>query len=396
MEQVLAGVRVLDLSRYIAGPFCATILADWGAEVIRIEAPGGAEDRTQGPLAPSGDNLRYTMIARNKKGITLDMAGPKGQEIFRRLLAKSDIVVENYSPPVKEKLGLTYEALKQIKPDVILVTVSAFGSTGPYRHRLGFDQIAQAESGAMSFTGFPDGEPTRSHLAWVDLSTALHSALGAVLALMHRNKTGEGQRVETALLDTAVSWVSFQGTAAEYQAMGLTRPRLGNASYYAFSDTFKARDGVVLVAIVSEPLWRRMAELLGRPELADDPRFAGDTARYEHRHLINAMLDEWIGQRSVADVLATMGKARIPCGRVNEVGEMVADPQVAARELLQMVELPGLGEVIHPRVAIQMSSTPGKISARAPRVGEHNEEVYRGLLGLAAQELAALQAEGVV
>jgi len=202
--------------------------------------------------------------------------------------------------------------------------------------------------------------------------------------------------VETALLDTAVSWVSMQGTAAEHQVMGLTRPRLGNASYYAFSDTFKARDGVVMVAIVSEPLWRRMAELLGQPELADDPRFQGDTARYENRHLINAMLDEWVGARSVEEVLSVMGQARIPCGRVNQVSQMIADPQVAARQLLQTMTVPGMGDVIHPRVAIDMSRTPGRINTPAPRVGEHNEEVYCGFLGLSPQELARLQAEGVV
>jgi crotonobetainyl-CoA:carnitine CoA-transferase CaiB-like acyl-CoA transferase len=367
-----------------------------GAEVIRIENVGGAEDRTQGPLAPNGDNLRYLMLGRNKKGITLDLDGQKGRALFRRLVEKSDVLVENYSPPVKQKLGLTYEALKSIRSDIILVTISAFGTDGPHHHRLGFDHIIQAETGAMSFMGFPDAPPVRAQIPWVDLSTAVHSALGVAFALMHRNKTGEGQWIETALIDTAVSYLSFQGVAAEYQVLGLQRPQLGNAGYYSFSDTFAARDGMVMIALISDPLWRRLANLIGRPDLADDPRFAGDTARYQHCHVLNEVLQEWIGQRTVAEVMDAMEGARVPCGRVNDISQMVAHEQVAGRKLYECLEVPGLGHVAHPRVAIRMSRTPGKVETPAPRVGEHNKEVYCDLLGLSEQEFASLRAEQVV
>lgn len=396
MEQVLAGTRVLDLSRYIAGPWCACILGDMGADVIRIEAPGGAEDREQGPQTATGDNLRFLMIARNKKGITLNLEHPQGKALFHEMVKQADFVVENYSPPVKEKLGLTYDALKKLNPTIILVTVSAFGSNGPYRHRLGFDHIAQAESGSMSFTGFPDTPHTRAQTAWVDMSTALHSALGAVLAYAHRLKTGEGQMVETALLDTAVSYVSFPGVAAEYEVLGQVRPKLGNAGYYSFSDTFQAKDGMVILAALSGPLWKRFAEAIGHPELVDDPRLQDDTSRWFNRDLIYPLVQQWVAERTVQEVFEVLGKARVACGRVQTVSQMVADPQVAARELFQELNVPGIGPVRHPRVAIRLSKTPGQINSPAPKVGEHNDEVYSSLLHLSPAEISHLREQGII
>ncbi|MCZ7661787.1 MAG: CoA transferase [Thermoleophilia bacterium] len=393
---MLNGTRVVDLSRYIAGPFCATILGDLGAEVIRIEQPGGAEDRDQEPATPNGDNLRYLMLGRNKKGITLDYSQPRGMDLLRRLLETTDVLVENFSPPVSEKLGLTPEALKEVKPDLIVVSVSGFGSTGPRRVHLGFDPVAQAESGAMSFTGFPEGEPSRGQVNWVDLSTGLYAALGAVLALLHRTITGEGQSVEAALFDTAVSYVAFQGTAAEYQVLGRQRPRIGNAGYYVYIDTCAAKDGMVILAAIGSSQWRRFAKVIGRPDLAQDDRLANDSLRYENRHIVVPIVQDWARTLTVDEILGAMEEARIPCGRVSGVGEMVVNPQVLARELFQQLDVPGAGMVPHPRLPLRLSRTSTVIDSPAPGVGEHNQQVYCGTLGMTQDELAALQADGIV
>ncbi len=396
MERVLDGVLVLDFARYIAGPWCSTVMAEMGAEVIRIEQPGGAEDRRQGPFAPNGDNFRFLMMSRNKKGITLDLGNPKGKELFHQLVKKADVVVENFSPPVKKKLGFTYEELSQINPDIILTTVSAFGIDGPYSHRLGFDHIAQAESGSMTYTGFPDSPPTRAQVPYVDMSTALHAALATVLALFHRMKTGKGQQVEMALLDTAVTYAAFPGTMAEYEVLNQVRPKTGNAGYYSFSDTFYTKDGMVIMAALSDPLWNRMVDLIGHPEFKDDPRFADDEARWRNREIIGPLVQEWMGQRTREDVFEIMGKARIPCGRVNTIPEAFADPHIQARELFHKLDVPGVGPVSHPRVAIRMSRTPGRIDRPAPRVGEHNDEVFTSLLGVSPKEIEELRSEGVI
>lgn len=396
MAGLLAGIRVLDLSRYLAGPLCAAILADMGAEVIRVENPGGADDRTQGPLTTSGENLRCLILGRNKKGITLDFEKPAGQELFRRLLEKTDIVVENFSPPVKEKLGLGYEQLRQLKPNLILVSISAFGNDGPMSDRLGFDHVIQAETGVMSLTGYPDSPPVRSQLSWVDLTTGVYGALGAAFALLHRNKTGEGQLVEAALLDTAAAYVGYQGIIAEYDVLGLPRKRMGNAGYYAYADTFEALDGTVMVATAGDAIWRRLARLIGRSDLAKDPRFVGDTARYENRHIISELVQDWVGKQPVADVTVAMEKARIPFGLVKHIPDVATHAQIAARKIFKNLTVEGIGEVPHSRLAIRMSKTPGVLERSGPRVGEHNQQVYCDLLGLPEAELAALQAEGVV
>ncbi len=393
---VLEGIRVLDLSRYIAGPLCTAILGDMGAEVIRVDRPGGSEDRALGPSTPRGDNMFYVMLSRNKLGVTLDLECEEGRELFRRLVAQCDVLVENFSPPIKEKLGLTYPSLTEIRPDIILVSISGFGSDGPSRARPAFDSIAQAECGVMSLSGFPDGPPMRLQISWVDMSTALFATIGTLLALMHRQRTGEGQVVDTALMDTAVAYVGYQGTAAEDQVMDLVRPRLGNAAYHAFSDTFSAQDGTVLLSVPNNALWRRLATLVERPDLADDPRFASDTLRYTNRTEICEVVQAWAGQRTVAQVLAEATKARIPCGRVNTVHEMLADPQVAAREMFTTLNVPGIGPVIHPRAAVQLSRTPGRIERPGPLPGQDNLQVYGNLLGLSEDDLEGLGTRGVI
>lgn len=395
MSGALDGVRVLDLSRYIAGPLATAIMADLGAEVIRIESPLGGEDREQGPTSPTGDNFRFLMMNRNKKGITLDLDQPKGKELFLKLVAKSDVIVENYSPPVKEKLGLTYERLRKVNPRIIVVCCSAYGMNGPGRDRLGFDPTIQGESGAMSLTGFPD-LPTRSQLPWVDFSSGLYSVIGVLTSLVERVQTGVGKLIEIALLDTAVSYVAFFGVAAEYEVLHQTRPLIGNASHYTYSDTFSAKDGMVVVGTASNPIWRRLAKLIERPDMADDARFATDSSRARHREVISKEVGPWISARTVSEVVETMVKARIPCGRVNSVPDMLADAQVAARKLFQPVEIPNAGVINHPRIPVLLGGDAPAVRLPAPRIGEHNSEVYGRLLELSSSHLAHLRSEGVI
>ncbi len=394
---VLEGIRVLDLSRYVAGPYCGALLADMGAEVIKIERPGGGDERMVGPFAPNGEAMSFYMnLSRNKKGITLNLMGEKGREILRELVKRSDVVLENFTPAAAEAMGLDYQSLKELNPGIILVSVSGFGKYGPYSQRTCFDSIAQAMSGAMSYTGFPDGPPMRAAVPYVDFSAATNAALGTMFALFHRQRTGVGQMVDVALLDTAVAFVAGMGVAAEYQVLGQVRGPIGNHSFYNATDCFRAKDGWVMVSIIGNSLWRRFLGVIGREELASDPRFKDDMSRYQNRALINPIVSQWMAEKTVDEVIRLLEEARVPCGPVNTIAEVVADPQVKAREMLVDVEYPDVGEVPVGGVVIKLSETPGKIRKRGPRVGENNDEVYRGLLGLSPEELERLKAEGVI
>lgn len=395
MKGILEGIRVLDLSRYLAGPFCCGILADMGAEVIRIEEVGGSVDRKLAPFAPDGVPIRHYMVNRNKQVITLDMQHPKGRELFHRLLKKADIFVDNLSPRAKEKLGLTYEALSKIKPDIIVVSISAFGSYGPYSERLGFEPIAQAESGHMAHNGFPGDPPSRGAVAWCDLGTGLHSALGAVSALFHRYRTGQGQMVETSLFDTAVSIMTFPNAAARWKLLGTTADR-GNVTENYFGDIFKTTDGWVYIIVISDQMWKRLAQVIGHPELADDPRLLTDWDRYVNRDLIYPYVTEWARDKTMDEASRIMEEGRVPCGRTRDTKDLVDDAHVKARELLVDMDVPGVGPVPHTAVALKFSETPLKIRHIAPKAGENNESVYCGLLDLSPDDLSQLAAEGVI
>jgi len=396
VTRVLEGIRVLDFSRYLAGPYCATILGDHGAEVIRVEEPGGADDRRLGAFAPNGEAIRILNLGRNKKGITLNLRSPRGEELLAELVKRSDVVLHNYSPASREARLLDYDRLKEINPAIIVTCVSAFGHTGPYSHRLGFDPIAQAMSGAMSFTGFPETPPTRAAVAYVDNGTAVSAALGTMLALYHREKTGVGQKVDVSLFETAFSFAANVGVYGEYQLLGEVRRQIGNKSPHSFSDSFRAKDGWVMLAVNADGIWRRFCRAIGREDLIDDPRFKDNTLRAENRDALTPIVAGWVGERTVEEVVRIMEEARVPCGPVLDVPQATEVPQVRAREMLVEVEYPGLGPVEVPGVAIKLSRTPGKVVFRAPRVGEHNEEVYCGLLGLSREELEKLKEEGVV
>lgn len=397
MERVLDGIRILDLSRVLSGPYCSAQLADMGAEVIKVEQPGGWDDRGLGPFAADGQSITYgLMIGRNKKGITLDLRSQKGKGLFRELVKVSDVVLENFSPGGREVMGLDYSTLKEINPSIILVSVSGFGQYGPYRNKLSFDPAAQAASGAMAYTGFPGGPPTRAQVGYVDFGAGLHAALGTMYALYHRAKTGKGQAVDVSLFDVAVGFTSGLGGPAEYKLNKVLRPQIGNHSYHNFSNSFQTKDGWIVISVITNGLWERFINVVEMSDIAVDERFNSDEARYQNRELFEPRVAAWMAQKTNAEVERLMEEARVPCSRVNTVADLLNDPQVQAREMLVDIDYPGLGEVPVPGVVVKLSETPGGIERRAPAVGEHNEEVYCGLLGLPREELSTLWEERVI
>lgn len=396
MDKALTGVRILDFSRWFAGPYAATLLAAMGAEVIRVERPAGEEERNFGPYAPNGDSMLTLVTLQNRRGITLDPLSDKGRGIVEELVRKSDVVLHSYVSGSPEESLLSYDSLRQFNSAIIVAKVSGFGSTGPYAQRPCFDTMAQALSGAMSYTGFPETAPTRSGYAWVDFSTGAHTALGIMFALYHRQRTGKGQFIDVALLDVAVACVAGLAVAAEYNVSGIIRGRQGNASYYNFTNCLKAEDGWVMLGISGNPIWRRFMRAIGREDLKEDPRLQSDRLRYENRQVIQAVLEEWLRDKTVDEAIRIMEGARVPCSPVNNIAEMVNDPQVAAREMLIDVEYPGIGKVPLNGVVIKMSETPGAIEMPAPKPGEHNQEVYSSILGFTPEQLAKLKVEGVI
>ncbi len=378
MTKALAGIRVLDFGRYIAGPYCAMLLADMGAEVIRIERREGGEDRTIIPISDNGDGALFIGLNRNKKGITLDPAHPLSGEIKRRLIATSDVVIANLPLNILKKLNLHYEALKGIKPDIILTMISAFGSTGPYANRVGFDSVVQAMSGAMSLTGFPD-VPVRSAAPFEDYGTALHAAFGTMIALYERERTGQGQLVEGSLLATGM--MMMQGLISERSVTGIVREQQGNAAYHAApADCYQTKDGWIMVPTVGAPMFNAWAKLVGREEFINDPQFKDDLARGDNHQLITDTMNNWCSQYTNAEAIALLEKSRIPCGAVNSLEEALNDPQVAARNLINYLDYPGTSNPVPiQETPVRLSATPGEVRHRAPLLGEHTDEVMLGL-----------------
>jgi crotonobetainyl-CoA:carnitine CoA-transferase CaiB-like acyl-CoA transferase len=393
---VLTGVRVLDFGRYVAGPYCATLLGYLGAEVIRIEKREGGEDRYIAPIAASGEGGVFFQTACNKLSVTLDPATPQGREVVRRLLRTADVVVANLPPATLTSLGLDYASVAAIRPDIILVTQTAFGTSGPLAGRGGFDGVGQAMSGAMHMTGTP-GHPAKSAAPYVDYSTAVLSAFGALAALLERARSGRGQEVSTNLLGTAMA--VFGSHLAEQGALGLDRVPSGNrVQTSAPSDVFATRDGHLLTHTVGNGLFRRWARLMGDAERwLGDPRFQSDAGRGEHSAEILARMREWCAGRTTAEALAELDAAGLPAGPVRTLQQALDEPQVAAMRLLREVsDFPGLPRPVPvPDLPVHLGVSGGGITQRPPLLGEHTDAVL-GRLGYAADEIAALRAAQVI
>ena len=390
----LAGIRVIDFGRFIAGPYCGMLLADMGADVIRVDRRQGSEDRYLAPVSKTGDGAIFLSLNRNKRSLTLDTSTPQSAEIIRRLAQIADVVIANLPIEVLKKMALDYDSLRAIKPDIILARISTFGPDGPYAGRVGFDTVAQAMSGAMNLTGFP-GAPVRDIVPFEDYGTALHTAFGVMAALYHRAQTGEGQLVDASLLATGVTFM--QGLLAEQHVTGIERRQAGNAGFWAApADCYRTRDGWIVVSVVGNEMFGRWTRLMGREEMITDSRFADDRGRANHREIIAEAMNAWLATRTTAQAIAELETARIPAGPVMTVSEVLDDPQVKAREVLKFVEYPGAPKPVPlANTAVRLSATPGGIRHRAPMLGEHTDEILREL-GFSKDEIGELRAGKVV
>ena len=395
MPGVLEGIRVLDFGRYIAGPWCAALLGDFGAEVIRVEKVEGGEDRFINRVSEEdGSGVTYLQVNRNKKCLTLDPTTEEGREVQRRLVATADVVVANMPPRALEQLGLDYASLAEVRPDVILVSNTCFGVAGPYGRKLGFDGLAQAMCGNMHLSGHPD-EPIRSYAPWVDFSTAALCALGAVLALLARRQTGRGQEVQGALLGTALTAAS--PFLIEQAVLAPDREATGNRGQLnAPSDVFATRDGHVMVLVIGEPMYRRWAKLLGETHWLEDERFRTDDSRGEHGELFSARMATLCAARTTEQALAELEAARVPAGPVYTPRQTLDDPHVREGGFTQETEYPGApGAVPLMATPVRLLGSPGTIRSRAPLLGEHTAEILEGL-GYASGDVERLRAAGAV
>jgi len=399
--KALEGIRVLDIGNFLGGPFCSTIFAEFGADVIKVEQPGvgDAMRRSGGPEAMcNGVNLFWAQESRNKKSITCDLHKRRGQELIRELVKQMDIVVENYTPGTLRKWNLDYEDLKAANPALIMVRVSGYGQTGPNRHRPGFARVAQAYSGFTYLAGEPGGPPlTPGSTTIADYNSGMFGAIGALIALRHRDRTGEGQVVELGLYESVFRIMDTLTVA--YDKAGVVRDRVGRFTpLVAPHGQYPTKDGRwVAIAANTDRQFRAFVTGMGRPELADDPRFGSPDSRVTHSTELNRLVEEMTAQHNMAEIMEAIEKAEVPGGPVNSIKDIFEDAHFWERETLVRYADPVVGEVAMPGPIPHLSRTPARVEWLGPaRVGQHNEEVYGGLLGLSSAEIAQLRADGVI
>lgn len=395
MPGVLDGIRVLDYGRFIAAPWCSAILADMGADVLRVEKREGGEDRWVQAVTEGGEGGTFLQCNRNKRSLTLDSTTREGAEITRRLVARSDIVVANMPAAGMRASGLDYDTLRAVKPDIILASATAYGEGGPYSNKIGFDGAGQVMSGAVYRQGLPD-QPIRTVVPYADFGTALTLTIGVMMALYHRDRTGQGQHVEGALLPTAL--MLSNAFLIERELLQVDKPRMGNqGTSVAPCDLYRtADDEWVLLQVAGQPMFKRWCRLVGREELFDDPRFADDDTRWQHGDVLNDIMAAWCSDKTKAEVLELLDQAKMPAAPLHSTQDVLDDPHVQAMGYLKRMPFPGaFRDVPIIETPFRMSATPGSIRHRAPLLGEHTDEVL-GEIGYQAGQIAELRASAIV
>ena len=396
MTMPLEGIRVLDLSRILAGPFCTMMLGDMGAEVIKVENPDGGDD-TRGwpPFYEGGESSYFQSVNRNKKSLTLNMKAEEGKEILRGLIRKSDVLIQNFRPGAIERLGFDWPTCRALNPRLIYAGVSGYGQSGPSRERPAYDILLQGEGGLMSITGSESGGGFKTGIAIADLTTAMFAAQGVLLALIAREKTSEGQCVDMAIQDGQAALMSH--AAGNYFATGVPPGRLGNRhpSIAPYRD-FPCADGELIVAAANDSLWDRFARAIGREDLADDPEWAKNAARVSGRDALEAEIEKTMRTKTRAEWAEIISAAGVPCGPVRTIAELCADPQIRHREMVVETAHAKTGVLKMMGNPVKLSDTPGEIRLPPPLLGEHAGEILTGLLGRSEAEVGALREKGVV
>ncbi|HET9490699.1 MAG TPA: CoA transferase [Methylomirabilota bacterium] len=393
--KALAGVRVVDLTQAMAGPFCAMNLADMGADVIKVEPPGTGESmRRPGPAQRHGHSGTFMAVNRNKRSLTLDLKQPEGVALMKRLVATADVFVENYRAGVAERLGLGWEALRAVNPRLVYCSISGFGQTGPYAARGGYDLIAQGMSGIISVTGEEDGPPAKAGIPVSDLAAGLFGAYGILAALEHRDRTGEGQRVDTSLLEAALALTVWEST--EYWTTGRVPGPLGSAHRLtAPYQAVRARDGYFTIGAANDKLFSALCEVIGRPELLRDPRFATAGGRLDNRKALIAEIEAVTVMRDRGWWLERLDRSGVPCGPINTYPETLGDPHTLARGMVVDLVHPGAGPIKALGIPVKLSDTPGAVDRPAPLLGQHTAEILAEL-GVSDADQAALRDKGVI
>ena len=407
LPKALGHIRVLDLSRVLAGPWCSQNLADLGADVIKIERPGSGDDtRAWGPpYARDADGNNTTEAAyylaanRGKRSVTVDIASPEGQALVRELAAHADVVLENFKVGHLKRYGLDYDTLKAIKPDLVYCSVTGFGQDGPYAHRAGYDFLIQGMGGFMSITGerddLPGGGPQKAGVAITDLMTGMYATVAVLAALTHRDRTGEGQRIDMALLDVQVAMLA--NMASNFHASGKPPKRMGNAHANIVPyQTFACADGHLIVATGNDSQYRKFVEAGARPDLASDPRFATNPLRVQQRDVLVPLLEQMVALRTRDEWIAMLEAVGVPCGPINDIGEVFANPQVQARGIAMDMPHASAGKVTLVRSPLRLSATPAATDLPPPLLGQHTDEVLRDVLGRSDDDIAALRKRGVL
>ncbi|WP_432663292.1 CaiB/BaiF CoA-transferase family protein [Wukongibacter baidiensis] len=395
MEKALEGVRILDLTRVLAGPYCTMVLADLGADVIKVEMPDKGDDSRQfGPYV-NGESAYFMSINRNKRSITMNLKKEESKEQFLKLVEEADVVVENYRPGTMEKLGLGYEKLKEVNPKIIYAASSGFGHSGPYSQRPAYDGVVQAMGGIMSITGAKGGKPTRVGPSVGDITAGLFTAIGILGALNYRNQTGVGQKVDVAMLDCQVA--ILENAIARYFATGVSPKPAGNkhSSIVPF-EPFETSDGEIMIAAGNDSLWKKLCKEMEREDLAEDEKFITNPLRSENYDELRPLVAERIVLKSTDEWQKILDKAGVPNGPINNIERVVNDPQVLAREMLVEVEHSKAGKMQIPGMPIKMSVTQGTIRTAAPLLGEHTDEVLKSLNGLTDDQIQELRDKGAI